>query len=263
MTNEITQSPAPVVMAFAEKMEMAAMVAKSGMFGVKSQEQAIVLMGICEATGLHPMRACQDYHIISGRPALTADAMLARFQQAGGKVNWDRYDDEGVTGTFTHPQGGSLTVDWTIQRANKAGLNSPNWKKFPRNMLRARVASEAIRALLPGIVSGTYTPEEVMDFDSPSPAQPQAKPPIPKQEPKEVVLATEAQVDGFWKEIGKNDLESFVTTEQREEIEFGLTKPRLNQIYKDIVAESKAKTVEAEPVPAEEVDSMMGERPND
>ena len=67
---------------------MAISVAKSGLFGVKNPDQAMALMLIAQAEGLHPAIAARDYHIINGRPALRADAMLARFQNAGGRVEW-------------------------------------------------------------------------------------------------------------------------------------------------------------------------------
>jgi len=93
---------------------MAGAVARSGLFGVKTQEQAMALMLIAQAEGMHPAIAARDYHIIQGRPALKADAMLARFQQAGGKVEWREYTDTKVIGVFSHPSGGSVSVEWSI-----------------------------------------------------------------------------------------------------------------------------------------------------
>lgn len=103
---------------------MAGAVARSGLFGVKTQEQAMALMLIAQAEGMHPAIAARDYHIIQGRPALKADAMLARFQQAGGKVEWKEYTDTKVVGVFSHPSGGSVSVEWSIEMANKAGLTA-------------------------------------------------------------------------------------------------------------------------------------------
>lgn len=40
------------------------------------------------------------------------------------------------------------------------------WKQYPRQMLRARVISEGIRTVYPGVAVGVYTPEEVQDFDT-------------------------------------------------------------------------------------------------
>lgn len=146
---------------------MANAVAKSGLFGVKTPEQAMALMLIAQAEGYHPAIAARDYHVIQGRPALKADSMLARFQQAGGKVNWDTYTDTEVKATFSHPSGGSITLSWTIDQAKKIGIASKdNWKNYPRAMLRARVISEGIRTVYPGCVVGVYTPEEVQDFDT-------------------------------------------------------------------------------------------------
>ena len=148
---------------------MAEIAASSKMFGFKNPQEAMAIMLLCQAEGLHPAIAMRDFHVIQGRPALKADAMLARFQQAGGSVVWKEYTNDAVTGLFTHPQGGSLEVTWTLVQAKSIGIaNKDNWKNYPRAMLRARVISEGIRAVFPGCVVGVYTPEEVQDF---APAQ--------------------------------------------------------------------------------------------
>ncbi|UOF82380.1 UNVERIFIED_CONTAM: hypothetical protein [Bacteriophage sp.] len=144
---------------------MAQAVAKSGLFGMKTPEQAMALMLVAQAEGYSPALAARDYHIIQGRPALKADAMLARFQMAGGRVEWVTYTDAEVKATFSHPQGGSITLAWTFEQAKKIGLTGKdNWRNYPRAMLRARVVSEGIRTVFPGCVVGVYTPEEVQDF---------------------------------------------------------------------------------------------------
>jgi hypothetical protein len=145
-----------------EMQTMAEAIAQSGLFGIKTPTQALALGLLCQAEGRHPAEAARDYHIIQGRPTLKADAMLARFQQAGGRVEWTRYDDEAVVGVFSHPSGGKITIDWTIERAKAAGLASKEvWKQYPRNMLRSRVISEAIRTVYPGVLSGCYLEDEI------------------------------------------------------------------------------------------------------
>ena len=157
---------------FEHQLRLAESFAKSGLFGVKSPDQALALMALCEAEGLHPAIAVRDYHIIQGKPALKADAMLARFQNAGGRVKWLEMTDERVAAEFSHPAGGTVMIDWDRKRATTAGFwGKDNWKKFPRAMLRARVVSEGIRTVFPGVVVGVYTPEEVQDFDD-RPARP-------------------------------------------------------------------------------------------
>jgi hypothetical protein len=153
------------LMTMQDKESMAMALCKSGLFGLKDQSQALALMALCEAEGLHPAHAVRDYHIVQGRPAMKADAMLARFQNAGGSVNWTHYSDDRVTGVFSHAQGGSITVTWTIEQAKKIGLTGKdNWRNYPRNMLRARCISEGVRAIYPGIAVGVYTPEEIRDM---------------------------------------------------------------------------------------------------
>jgi len=156
-------SNALVPVADIEKMAVA--IAKSKMFGMKTADEAFALMLIAQAEGMHPAIAARDYHVIQGRPTLKADAMLARFQNAGGKVQWDVYTDAEVTGTFSHPQGGSLKLTWTFAQAKTIGLTiKDNWKNYPRAMLRARCISEGIRTVYPGCVVGTYTAEELEEI---------------------------------------------------------------------------------------------------
>ena len=157
------------LVAYSDMEQMASAIAASGLFGMKDKNSVLALMAVAQAEGLHPATAARDFHIIQGRPALKADAMLARFQNAGGKVTWKEYTDEKVTGLFSHPNGGELAVSWTIEQAQRIGLVKPGsgWQKFPRAMLRSRCISEGIRSVYPGSVTGFYSPEEVADFEPP------------------------------------------------------------------------------------------------
>jgi hypothetical protein len=167
-----TQLTTQVNIPLTEMQEMAKIGVESNFFGIKKPTEALALMLIAQSEGKHPATVFSQYHVIQGRPALKSDAMLARFQQAGGRVEWHTHTNEKVSATFIHPQGGSLTVDWDMPRAKEAGLTGKdNYKKFPRQMLRARVISEGVRAVYPGVLQGMYTPEEVQEFDSPRPTR--------------------------------------------------------------------------------------------
>lgn len=156
----------PVLFSMTDLEKMAASMVKSRLFGVQNVEQAVTLMLVAQAEGLHPATAARDYHVIMGRPAMKADAMLARFQAGGGIVEWQDYTDSKVSATFRHPQSPKpVLIEWTIEMARKIGLTSKdNWKNYPRAMLRARVISEGVRTCAPGIAVGIYTPEEIQDF---------------------------------------------------------------------------------------------------
>lgn len=151
---------------FTEMQTLAKAVAQSKLFGMKTPEEAFVLMAIAQAEGRPAALAAMDYHIINGRPTLKADAMLSRFLSSGGRVQWHSYSDTLSDATFAHPQGGEVRVNWDMQRAKQAQLGGNGmWAKYPRQMLRARVISEGIRTVYPGITNGLYTPEEARDIE--------------------------------------------------------------------------------------------------
>ena len=179
---------------------MAKAVADSGLFGIRNEAQAFALMCVAQADGIPPIKAVQQYHIIDNKPALKSEAMLARFQAAGGKIRWTERTAQRVSLWLSHPQAGELEVSWDMDRAKAAGLAGKNqWKAYPMQMMGARCISEGIRALYPACLGGCYTPEEVRDFgnDEPHPESGPApqphpkpaespKPPKPKRDPAEM-----------------------------------------------------------------------------
>ena len=181
MANELTLT---------DMSNMAQAFAKSGFFGYNNSSEAFTLMCLAQANGLHPAKAAERYHIIQGRPAMRSEAMLASFQESGGKVRWVKRTDTECKLWLSHPNGGELEVTWNMERAQKAGLTGKqNWKQYPVAMLSARCVSEGVRALYPACLCGMYTPEEVIDFDTKPAPQP-----------------TECEVlDGDMSETGPND----------------------------------------------------------
>ena len=160
-----------------EMQAYAKSIVASGFCGFSKPEEVVTLALIAQDEGRSIGSVARDYHIIKGKPTLKADAMLARFQSAGGKVDWQEVSDTRCAAAFSHPSAGSVTIDWTIEMAKKAGLTgNPTWQKFPRAMLRARVISEGIRTTFPAVICGTYTPEEVEDMPDERPKTKKADP---------------------------------------------------------------------------------------
>ena len=159
------------IVAVQDMAVMADSIVKSGFYGFKTKEQVMAVMLVAQAENKHPASVVQEYDIIQGKPALKSQAILARFQLSGGSVQWDELTPKRVIGTFKHPQGGTLTVEWTIEMARQAGIyrEGSGWSKYPEDMLRARVISRAVRSIYPACILGHYATEEVMDFDSPMP----------------------------------------------------------------------------------------------
>jgi len=164
-------------------------IAQSGLFGAKKPQEAIALCLLAQAYGMHPAMAAQDFDIIQGRPAKKSDAMLRTFIENGGKVEWHKLDDIIADATFSHPSGGSLRITWDMNRAKQAGLGGKDmWKKYPRQMLRARCVSEGVRSVFPAATAGTYVPEEIMDFES-KPEKDVTPQPAPTPMPEKVKQA--------------------------------------------------------------------------
>lgn len=185
---------APTDMTLAEMGQLAKAVAASKLFGMQTPEQALVLMALCRSEGKDPIQAVRQYHIINGKPSMRSDAMLAEFQSRGGTVAWGERSNTSVTGTFSHPSGGELTVTWTLKDAQEAQLTgNQTWKKFPRQMLTARVISEAIRTIFPGVVAGIYAPEEVEDIEPPMRVI-EAETATPKRQPAPKAIEAPARV---------------------------------------------------------------------
>ena len=230
---------------YAEVQSMAAAMAKSGLFGMKTPDQALALMLVAQAEGQHPATIAQDYDIIQGRAARKTHSVLARFQAAGGKIDWQGLSDTEAVAIFSHPQGGSLRMVWTIDQARKAGLTGKdNWKNYPRAMLRARCIAEGVRAVYPAAIGGLLVSEEATDMPA-APTPPRSMgaaevvmPTIPDelmQAAREAADKGVAQYAEWWKSI---------TKEQRQLLAY--EHPTLKQRAEDADA---ARTVEAEPEP--------------
>lgn len=147
-------------------------IAQSRMFGCANESQGKVLAMACLAENENPVSIARRYHIIENNLSMKADAMLAELRARGGKhkvitrtadeacveisydgqVYQERFTwEDAQQEPYVRSKDGSLKKNWATPRAR-------------RQMLWARVISEAVRTVAPEIVAGTYTPEETMDF---------------------------------------------------------------------------------------------------
>lgn len=145
--------------------KVATAIAKGGLFGSKDPYAVLTLCLLAQAEGQHPAVVFRDYHIIQGKPAKKAEAMLRDFITSGGKVEWHQLDDDCADATFSHPGGGSARISWDKSRVKQAQISNAMHSKFPRQMLRSRTISEGVRTVFPGATSGLYVPEEVQAFE--------------------------------------------------------------------------------------------------
>lgn len=171
-----------------EMERMALAVTKSGMFGLKSENQAITLMLIAQAEGIAPIQAIQQYSIINGIPSLKSTEVQARFQRSGGKVQWIESSTQKAICKLTI-DGQEYMSEFTLEDAKRMGLSDKdNWKKMPKQMLMARAITMGVRAIYPQCLNNMYTADEVQDFSEAEIIQ--------IEKPKEVSINYKLKIQG-------------------------------------------------------------------
>lgn len=152
-----------------ELNSVALTVAKSGLFGAKTPEQAFVAIATGMELGLKPMQALRNIVVVQGRPTFSADggfAVVRNHPEYGG-IRWEKQDDKEARCVITRvSKGGQLKEDFvgsfSLKDAAAAGLaGKDNWKHYPARMLRARALSYACRDAFPDVLNGLYTPDEI------------------------------------------------------------------------------------------------------
>lgn len=131
---------------------MAKSIADSGMFGIKNEAQAMSLMLLCQAEGIHPVMALRRYHIIEGKPAFRADALQGEFEREGG-ILWHCRDDKECSATFWRHAPVGQDVEPAVKRAMgrykklKAGQDATDLA-WPNEITIIRTMTDAIEKKL-------------------------------------------------------------------------------------------------------------------
>jgi len=177
--------------------------AASGFFGAVTKSTATAALINCFIEGLSPVEYKAKYHIMNdGSTSIKSDYAQRNFRRLGGRWHFNEWTAEVCDVTFTYEgeeTRGRVTLDEFKANGVAIGKNGlkDNWRKFPREMLKARCLATYIRAICPEALEGQYTQEEVQDFDrapaaprviapsavSPSPVAP-LPPPAPAPAPK-------------------------------------------------------------------------------
>jgi len=151
---------------FAEITQLAAYVAKSGLFAVKTAEAAAVVMLTGASLGISPVAALRGVHVIQGRAALDATLIAGLAQRHPDCEFWTVRECSNERCTIETRRRGSdpVTRTWTLDDAKRAGLaGKDNWKNYPAAMLRARCTAELARMVYPDALFGVYDPDELAD----------------------------------------------------------------------------------------------------
>ena len=124
-----------------------------------------------------------------GRISPKATFLLGEYVRAGGKIKWINNGDDGQEAKARFVYGEhDETVSYTVKDA-KAQVSSfddegGNWQKNPGAMLRARLATKALRMVAPELIAGMYTADELGGDDEGVPAEGKSETSIKKSSAK-------------------------------------------------------------------------------
>lgn len=162
----------------AELRALARDAASSGFFGAKSPEQALMIMMFGRDLGLSYTQSLRCFHVIQGRPVLSADGMVAVCLQSDVceyfRVTGDDTRAVAVTKRRGQPE---QTYEFSMDDAKRAGLvGKDNWRMHPRRMLQARAKSLLARDVFPELLAGLYDADEIDHRPAPQAVEVVAEP---------------------------------------------------------------------------------------
>lgn len=145
--------------------------AKSGVFGMSRPEQGTTMMLICMTERITPLQFLRNFHVMpDGKFSLKAMAALAEFERLGGKFNWlssgdaktEKPEDQYAEAEFELKER-KVKYRYSLAEARQEGIckTGSRYEKRPGQMLRARVTTNALGMIAPGIFSGMGGDDEV------------------------------------------------------------------------------------------------------
>jgi len=163
MANELTTTGGglSVVSRISEFQQVAKLFQASGMFSdAKSEAQCFVKIMAGAELGIPPFTAMNAFHVIQGKPVMSANTIAARLK-ASGRYNYVITEKTAARCSIDFYENGKkvYTETWDTQRAQKAGVK--NMDRFPDAMLFARAITAGARAVAPDVVGQFYTPDEM------------------------------------------------------------------------------------------------------
>lgn len=168
MSDENPRALAIIPRTIGECTDLAERLAKSGLLPEKLRGKVPdVLMTIMagQEMGLAPMAALKAFHIIEGKPVMSADCMVGLVLASRKAVYFRCLKSSAESVVYETLRVGDDMIqrcEWTWEMAKKAALTSKdNWRLYPRAMLASRARSELARAVYPDVLAGVYTEDEV------------------------------------------------------------------------------------------------------
>ena len=168
MTEEIVKrQDASVAIPSAQNLRMLAQdLLNSGLFpNIKNVAGAITVIEYGKELGIPPVAALQTMSIVNGRLCLEAKAIMAVFQNHGGKIKILERSKTLARIELSKEGQESYVHEYTMEQAKTEKLaGKDNWLKMPETMLFWRAVATGIRLFDPGAIFGLYSREELADL---------------------------------------------------------------------------------------------------
>ncbi|MFQ8888249.1 MAG: hypothetical protein ACLR7Z_07805 [Bilophila wadsworthia] len=132
----------------------------------------VIAVDMALRMGANPLMVCQNLYIVHGRPAWSAQFLIATLNQCG-RFTSIRYEFQGEEGkdewgcravatelATGEKLAGPLITIGLAKKEGWYGKNGSKWQSMPELMLRYRAASWFVRAYAPEIAMGLKTAEE-------------------------------------------------------------------------------------------------------
>lgn len=175
---------------------LAGKAAASGFFGAQNEDQALMLMMAGKDIGFSYTQALRAFHVIKGKPALSASAMVAVCLNSGKCEFFRCVTADNLSVTFETKRVGNpvRTLTFTMEEAKAAGLTTDMYRKFPRQMLSARCQSSLAREVYPELLMGLYDPDELENTGNNAPEPVKSNPAETPKKAVEHVVIPDAEV---------------------------------------------------------------------
>lgn len=162
-----------------EMMKWADTIIESGLLpnSIDGPEQVITIVQHGQELGLTPHISLNNLHVIAGRPVVSSSMLGALLKRHG--VEWIIEEDFAVVPKDEDNRRTTYKFFWKSKVVGRvmeathsiswkqmevAGYTTKqNWNKYPKEMMRARCLSSAVRALFPDVLMGMYSDLEIND----------------------------------------------------------------------------------------------------
>lgn len=163
MNNGLSRTLEPTTLEEATALARAAVASK--LYSVASPEAALMILLTGRDLGLTASQSFRAVYIVSGKPVVSSDAMVAAIRRSGLCDSWRVVESTAERCTIETTRKGESEPEretFTREDAERAGLwRKDVWRQYPRDMLRHRAAAGLARRVYPDVILGCYAPGEI------------------------------------------------------------------------------------------------------